>query len=56
LKKILSIFLAGLFTISLAGFISASFASVDSKVVGKKGIGTVAAAEDPKPTPTPKPY
>jgi hypothetical protein len=51
MKRILSILLAGLFIISLA-----SFASVDSKVVGKKGIGTVAASEDPHPTPTPKPY
>jgi hypothetical protein len=51
MKRILSILLAGLFIIFLAGF-----ASVDSKVVGKKGIGTVAAAEDPHPTPTPKPY
>lgn len=56
MKRILSVFLVGLFTISLTGFISAGFGSVDSKVVGKKGIGTVAAGEDPHPTPTPAPY
>lgn len=56
MKRILSILLAGLFTISLAGFLSAGFASVDSKVVGKKGIRTVAVKGDPRPTPTPAPY
>lgn len=56
MKRILSVLLAVLFTISLAGFISAGSASVDSKVVGKKGIETTVASEDPHPTPTPAPY
>ncbi len=56
MKRILSILLAGLFTISLAGFLSASFASVDSRVVGKNGFETVSAKVDPHPTPTPAPY